>query len=223
MSSAAQFPNRFCPRGNRLHRTESLRHSDSETSPLSHDQDESPASASIPDHPPSQTPVAASVGPGRTPLEAQDDGAHHAPDPPDSDDGPDESDGGYTIQVDRTPPPPGSQPRTVEEVRLRNSLAALQDNLNTSTALVNNLRARDAFHRHDRTAKKAEWKRICQRRDEAMGKARRAVQRERRMKLALAVLLGLVLVGCVGLGFVAWVQGPEREYVRRRREEILWQ
>jgi hypothetical protein len=37
MSSATRFPNRLCARGSRLHRSESLRHSDSELSPSSAD------------------------------------------------------------------------------------------------------------------------------------------------------------------------------------------
>ncbi|KJX98167.1 hypothetical protein TI39_contig429g00038 [Zymoseptoria brevis] len=225
MSTTAQFPNRLCPRGNRLHRTESLCHySDSEPSPLPPNQEESTASAIPAEQAPTRSPFAATNRPGSPFPEAEDLNGAHQPRDRDSDNESHETYGGHTtIQVDRTPLPAAHQERNAEELRLRNSLAALQDNLRTSTVLIKNLRARDAFHRRDRTAKKAEWKKICRRRDEALGKERRAVQRERRMKLALAVLLGLVVVGCVGLGFVAWVQAPEREYVRRRREEVLWE
>jgi hypothetical protein len=106
---------------------------------------------------------------------------------------------------------------TITERHLRESILRLQDNLNTSTAIVNNLQARDKFHRLDGAAKKAEARRIR----ECLCKAKRAVARERMAKLVLMGALCIVVLMLVAYCYLAWMRGPEMEYVRRRRAEIL--
>lgn len=111
------------------------------------------------------------------------------------------------ILVPETPlpfPHPGPLPLVQSSTaRICASLASLKARLEASTALVRNLQTRNLIQEADNERMKLSY-----------------AEDEMVLKV-LKVALGVVLVAVVGYAVVCWYQGPEMEYIRMRRREEL--
>lgn len=212
------YPNRNCRRGsNRLHRTASVRHSESiESNSQSQDgpqaashrqagmRPESPASESlsalladlsseegsgIVD--PTPCPGGQQPHPpeSSSPVRAMLDNDSSVPDLPTP-----------TILVPATPYQ-HNQPASAGDNMSR--LRGLRERLEASTALVRNLQTRNTIQEADNARL-----RLSYQKDELIGKV-------------LKVVLGVLLVCVVVYGVAGWCNGPEMEYVRMRRRAVL--
>lgn len=119
-------------------------------------------------------------------------------------------------------PPAGQTPhhnraKAEQTDRLRVTLTTLREALTNSTALVNNLRTRNDFFRAENLAKQAQLTEVQKARDSA-----KVVAQEQDARWRFVVLVvSLLVVVSVGYAYWCWCEGPEMQYVLRRRREVL--
>lgn len=121
---------------------------------------------------------------------------------------------------DSTIAPPGSG-RQQEKNDLRDSMATLRVKLANSTALINNLRTRNDVFQAENTAKEAQLKEAREEADSIKAVADSATEEGEAFRRFVFTAVSFVVLIVVAYSYWCWYNGPEMQYVLRRRREVL--
>lgn len=119
---------------------------------------------------------------------------------------------------------PGDHPTEAQEPeksRLRGSMATLREKLASSTALINNLRTRNDVFQAENTAKEAKLKEAREERDRLRAVADTETESGEALRIFVLMALSLAVLLVVVYSYWCWYNGPEMQYVLRRRREVL--